>query len=166
MPGIDRLHSGVKFNRRLLRQVLLEERATLHGSGGITVKTTGNRHVLGGPQAARQMIQVHCRITESEEDGPNRWRYKYEEVHKSKPSFAGWATFGGFIGRGYNILEDGNSDSGIQGNGIDVDTLPDGFTIRPVPTGVIVLMSLVTVAENDAPEGQFQYSNAVDGECP
>lgn len=61
-----------------------------------------------------------------------------------------------------NTIESPNSDSGMQGDGVDADTLPNGFDLVPIGDGAVVQIS--------GPYGEdglwfFSVANLVDGEC-
>jgi hypothetical protein len=109
------------------------------------------------------------RITASLADGANRWRYSFVEVEKTVPGYGGWSQkSGGHIGavNARNSIEDMNSASGVQGNGVNVanlDTDRYTFTIRPCPSNCIVRMHEVRFGSTT--EYWFAYANGVDGSC-
>lgn len=110
-------------------------------------------------------------------EGPNRWDYQFAEVIKNGPGYDGWALrTNGRTGDAFNYIELPNSDSGVQGNGIDLETLPEGFEVKPaypsLPNGVVVDMEMVRwamVDGNNVVDSGLEYwfygYNPVDGEC-
>lgn len=108
--------------------------------------------------------EQHARIELSASLSPNRWIYGMRLVERN--SQAGWDDIAGAQQvYGYNTLETANSGSGIQGNGVDADKLPDGFGIVPIGVGAVVS---VTGPHQGGPFGtyyQFEQCNLVDGEC-
>lgn len=102
---------------------------------------------------------------------PNRWTYAWNEAIKSSAGIDGWAvrpsgrsnlTHGPAMNR-YEVI---NSGVGVQGNGVNVDNLPQGFTIQPIPAGTPVRIELVRLADGSAYEAWFAEANGVDGVCP
>jgi len=102
----------------------------------------------------------------------NRWKYAWSEVYKSSAGYGGWSVVSG--GRSgttssdpsYNSIEDPNDNSGVEGNGVDVNNLDTSdytFAIQPVASGAIVRMT--PVAQGSNVEYWFAYENAVDGGC-
>lgn len=65
-----------------------------------------------------------------------------------------------------NTIEASNTDQGLQGNGVDADTLPDGFDIVPIGDGAVVKLS-GPYGANETDPGLYLFSvaNLVDGEC-
>lgn len=105
-------------------------------------------------------------ITEATADGDNRWSYEIDEVTKTDAGYGEWTTrVGGRSGTARNIYEDMNAATGIQGNGIDIANLPDGFEIKPAPVDLIVHVTRVVEATTGTLEYWFAHVNAVDGEC-
>ncbi len=88
----------------------------------------------------------------------NQWHYSWLQVAKISEGYGGWgAIAGGLEGdwdgdaRGYNYAEDMNAQTGVQGHGIDVDELPDGFDSVPCPVGQIVRMYPVSYSVEVSP---------------
>ena len=75
----------------------------------------------------------------------------------------------GYVGKAYNMLELGNSESGLQGNGVDVGDLPAGFQLGPIPNGPwphpIHLWS-IAVTGGRTIEMWLHYPNPIVGACP
>jgi hypothetical protein len=112
-----------------------------------------------------------ARIGAATPAGDNQWTYAFVEVEKTAAGYGGWTTLsGGRTGSARNTIEDMNSDTGVQGNGVDVANLDtDAFTfeIQPCPAGNVVWMRTVRFMVDDEPttEYWFDYENGVDGEC-
>lgn len=99
----------------------------------------------------------------------NWWVYQFEEVQHTGTGYdaeylgtSQW-THVGRVGIARNTCENDNAAEGLQGNGVDVDNLPEGFSIQPVPVGAIVI--LYQVGTGDAARYWFSYENGVDGAC-
>jgi hypothetical protein len=109
-----------------------------------------------------------AKITGNSSEGNNQWSYSFEQVVKTSEGYGGWAALDeGITGEAaYNMTEDINSASGVQGNGIDTSSDFWGdlnFEIQPCPTNTIVWMTAVLVGED--PEYWFSYTNGIDGNC-
>lgn len=117
-----------------------------------------------------QPVTFWGKITASSADGTNRWSYTFSEVEKTAAGYAGWAVRdGGWSGTARNTLENMNSGTGVQGNGVDVDGAdwPADFDIEACPTNAIVRIHRETfmASETATEEFWFQYANGVDGTC-
>ena len=97
----------------------------------------------------------------------NRWSYTWTEVELNitgtYSTKAGGRTNTSH-GVAYNRNESGNTGSGVEGNGVNVDNLPAGFTMQPIGTNAVVSMRLETNC-SDVLEPMFEVSNAIDGSC-
>ena len=77
---------------------------------------------------------------------PNRWQYNWTE---QTPGAAGlWVDkpsgcSSGSSGYGYNSMEANNSSAGIQGNGIDLASLPAGSALLPIRGNPVVFGELL-----------------------
>jgi hypothetical protein len=95
----------------------------------------------------------------------NIFLYTWTEQRRTT---AGWDDMTeGLTGKeALNSIEEMNSVTGEQGNGVDISLAdyPTGFSVKPAPVGVIVL---ITEDYNDdgAPVYSFSYENSVDGPC-
>jgi hypothetical protein len=119
------------------------------------------------PESA-SAVMFFALITGCESAGPNRWAYTFEQVRK--PDSLGYdgnwfPVDKGASGMAYNGTELPNSATGVQGNGVDVDNLPDGWELQPCPPGVVVRMWKSSISKALEPEYWFEYANAVDGSC-
>lgn len=125
---------------------------------------TGKRLIIAaGAGAGGAMIWVKITGATLISGAANRWEYTWVE---QVPGSAGaWSDKEGGLTSadseipGYNSVEANNSASGVQGNGIDVDTLSAGFSIQPIRGNPVVKGTFIN--------GQLIFSqvNAVDGEC-
>jgi len=112
------------------------------------------------------------RITGSTSIGDNRWSYSWEAVVGNEEA-TDPGTFKAVpepqTGTAYNGLEAGNTVSGVQGCGINVDNLPSGWAIQPIGPGAVVSLRWVTDCSDPPadPGGwwQFEASNNADGVC-
>ena len=115
-----------------------------------------------------------ARIYGSADQSGHIWHYGFDEV-----TFDGtdWTIVpGGRYGdsidpntHAINTAEAGNAPTGVQGNGVNVDTLDPGLSIQPVPDNVVVWMRYTPV-EGGTPgippiRATFCYPNGVDGTC-
>ena len=117
-----------------------------------------------------------ARITGNDRDGDDYgWIYASVEVYKSDTDRGKWTAVDG--GRtsttaddnnpaAYNTLEDMNGPSGLTGCGVNIDELPDGFDMAPVPTGAIVRMWIVYCGDDASTvEYHFTAVNQITGGC-
>jgi len=119
-----------------------------------------------GVSAERTMRAV---LTSAEEFAPNRWRYSWMEA-RWQGAAAGWApVLGAYThtdwGYAYIGFENANRATGVQGSGIDEDTLPDGFDHQPLGPGAAPLLHGPVYAADGTPAWIFDGVNNVDGEC-
>lgn len=116
-------------------------------------------------------VRVLARITGSTMLGDNRWAYTWEECRLA-PSGAFEAVSGGLgsasSGEAINLTEASNTDTGVQGNGVDRANLPETFTMMPAPAGIVVELTgpWPRASLPLAPWWIFAYENADDGACP
>lgn len=65
-----------------------------------------------------------------------------------------------------NTIEAGNTDQGVQGNGVNATTIPQGFAIVPAGAGAVVqLTGPYGATDTDPGFYMFSVANLVDGEC-
>lgn len=101
-------------------------------------------------------------------DRPNVWQYSFVEqslgrLNQWSDKIGGYSTSRyGFYA--YNSVEANNSDSGVQGNSINVSTLPAPFSISPI-IGNPVLKAQIIPNCSGMPEFIVSYENAVVGDC-
>ena len=99
----------------------------------------------------------------------NQWTYAFTEVTKTVAGYREWITKpGGITGNtSYNSIEDINSATGVQGNGVDLDELAAvsaSMELRPCPADTIVRMYGIILASGVI-EHWFSYENGVGGIC-
>ncbi|MBL0922441.1 MAG: hypothetical protein IBJ10_09985, partial [Phycisphaerales bacterium] len=97
----------------------------------------------------------------------NRWLYEWQEVNlrDDRSAVVGSAPRGSAaLGPALNLMEAGNSASGVQGNGVDVSGLPAGMTLRPIGGAAVVALEGPLGAPGDE-YWVFAAVNAIDGEC-
>lgn len=96
--------------------------------------------------------------------GVNRWQYPFTEAQYRQQGQ--WEQrVGGRSGVAFNTLEAPNSDSGVQGNGVDVANLPEGVNLVPIGAGSVVWMRRVVNCQTASDEYVFAAVNQVDGAC-
>ena len=116
-------------------------------------------------------VRILARLTGATMLSDNRWSYTWEECRLA-PSGAFEAVPGGLTsassGEAINSVEASNTDTGVQGNGVDLEYLPLTFALQPAPAGVVVELSgpWPRVSLPLAPWWIFAFENAVDGACP
>lgn len=133
----------------------------------VSIKTTGR-----DPRHVRNFRALILNSTPST-SGPNRWDYQFAETIKTQSGYDGWTLrTNGRTGDAMNKFEVPNSGSGTQGNGINVDTLPGGFSIQPIASGIVVTIDIERWFNVDGGvviESGFEYwfsaMNSVDGVC-
>ena len=136
----------------------------------------------GGPTRKHALI-----TTWQASQAGNRWFYGWEDA-EYLASLTNWACnpkAGGETGSAdpadgtyaINRREGRNSGAGVEGNSINMDTLPAGISFQPVGGGtagvvahkVPVIMTLdpiiAQLSQNVDMRWQFDYENAVDGTC-
>jgi len=124
--------------------------------------------LLGAPRCEEGFW---ARVTGHAGAGENRWSYDFEGVVKSIGGYGGWTadpSLPSGTGSAYNTVEDMNSGSGTQGNGVDLanlDTPEYTFQVQPCPAGVVVWMRPVRFGSPETVEYWFTYENGVDGGC-
>ena len=142
----------------------------IRGDGNSLVSRSGSQvNIASAVQPVPMFPVFYARVVSSESLGGNRWRYQIEQVIKSDAGYAATSPYPNrpIAGSAYNMLEMGNSESGTQGNGIDVDDLPQGFSLGPIPTGdwphPVYIWQL---ADGSGFEYWMHYPNPVVGSCP
>lgn len=95
---------------------------------------------------------------------PNRWSYSFVEViYKKLGEYEVLA--GGRSGVAYNRIETNNTSSGVQGNGVNVSTLPAGKEIVPLGVGAVTKIDTKVNCDTGEVEYEFGETNAVGEEC-
>lgn len=101
------------------------------------------------------------RIIGSTATGPNRYDYTIELVAWDDPSSEWVVIPDSSVGAAINTIEASNTGDGIEGNGVNADTMPAGFTTA-VPVGLGAVVKLTRVVED---LWAFSVANLVDGQC-
>lgn len=118
--------------------------------------------VLDGPAGGGSALRF-ARVSSSVSAGTNKWTYTGVPVEQTVAGYGGWTdVVGGASFDFRNLIEDGNTGTGVEGHGVDVGgaSYPADFDPQPIPDGTIVQVFLSTLGEYWA-----QYENADDGEC-
>jgi hypothetical protein len=117
----------------------------------------------GGPGGG-SATQRFARIAAATPLGSNTWQYAAVRQIKTGASYGGWTDDGPTFDL-RNTMEENNTGSGIEGNGVNVGTLPAGFSLRPLAIDTVVPYWTVTVNFTGETEYWCSVVNAVDGEC-
>ena len=141
----------------------------------------GNQVVIGFSVPPRQRTSLWMKITGYQviAGATNRWKYTWIE---QRAAVGGrWEDVPGGLsnntehvgGFAYNSIEANNAAAGVQGNSVNISTLPSGFTIQPVSGNPVVRAWRETECPevgSEEPGGKsswhFSYENAVIGACP
>lgn len=144
-------------------------RSALNITGRSVIVDSSGTYIAGErPKVERK--KWDGRVMAKTEVGPNQWTYTVREQRKATPGYGGWADKDEKNPRNvecFNRPEDQNSESGVQGTGIDVGNLTGDFAHQPVPVDSIV--EVTEVRWTDESGAQVEYwidrMNGVDGEC-
>lgn len=116
--------------------------------------------------------RFYARITNATDLPGNRWAYQWVQVVPVATGFgAGTAVAvpGGYSnathGTAYNLAESHNDGSGLEGNGFNINNLPEGWSVMPIPVGAVVFIEFC-IATAGGKAVFFRRDNAVDGVCP
>lgn len=136
------------------------------GEGGETLRTPFGTAVIPEETVAPPFY-INARITGSTRDGSNwRWTYDFVESEKTSTGYDGWEDVtDGITGTAYNRAEAINGTAGLMGNGVNIDTLPDGFEMQPIPDDTPVRLEAIIVNGETELEWWFSMPNGIDGEC-
>ena len=144
----------------------------IRGDGRALVSRSGSQVMVHTPQQPYPTFPVFFgRVVSSSQVAPNQWTYQVEQITKGDAGYAATEPYpgGGYTGTAYNMLELGNTASGLQGNGVNTEDLPEGFSLGPIPSGQWphpVFLWAIAVAGGRTLEMWFSYSNPIVGECP
>lgn len=141
----------------------------MYGDNGIVVSQSskGIKVAYLPPSPRIASDGFWAKIGTNAADGTNAWKYAFKEQTKATAGYGGWADLSGGrtgttgTGPARNTIEDMNDGSGVQGNGVSVANLTGGCAIKPCPSGAIVWMRFVPVADGTV-EPWFEYENGVD----
>lgn len=135
---------------------------------GRRVIVDGSGTFTAGERPPRQVKTWPGRVIAIAELAPNQWVYDVNEVFKKSPGYGGWDIKpNGRQIQVFNKPEDQNSESGVQGTGIEVDNLPGDFAHQPVPVGSIVDVTEVRLTDGSGTTTEYWMDrmNGVDGRC-
>ena len=164
--GTEHLRPGASITGSKLKRIIDESNLAPVSGPGISI---GGAHVgettISADQpytpAAKSEFQP-MRIESSELETANRWRYLATPTMLDDGG--SWVPQPGALQVVlWNLAELRNGTNGVQGNGINVDNLPQGFGLVPVPDGEIVEARAYTSVGNNV--WWFREPNGVDGEC-
>lgn len=141
----------------------------IRGGSGSLVRQSGNRVNIVQAQALSAAPAFIGRVIDAASVGPNKWEYAIEQIAKLGDKY-GTITTGEWMRRvkAWNFMEFANTESGVQGNGVDVDQLPEGFSIGPVPIGdwPRPVYFWRGAGADGLLEYWLDYPNPIVGECP
>lgn len=168
----DIVSTGHRFLRTVDGEALLQSCA----QGIVPLLTvpagTGTQGVIASLTPDGRPLRLRAKITLATEisGANNRWAYDWQEVTWSGNAPVPSNTSGGRVsttaGLAYNTIEGLNDASGIQGNGIDLATLPSGFENVPLGVGAgVELLGPFPGTTAGVKFWLFQAVNTVDGEC-
>lgn len=124
------------------------------------------RAIVALSQSTPPTATRYGRVLSSSRDLDNyRWDYSLELVELDEAG--DWQPIPDLDPvEGRNTLEASNTDTGVQGNGVNADTIPQGFDIVPIGDGAVVeLRGPYGVTQDDAGFYLFTVANLVDGVC-
>lgn len=99
-------------------------------------------------------------------DPPIRYNYTGRVARKTGAANTGWADRDAEDVTLYHTLEYLNNGSGVEGHGVNIDTLPAGFAIKPIPVGTPVFAEPVVVEGSpNTLEWWITAVSPIDGEC-
>jgi len=175
MGKFDKLHNWTKgdpLRAEWLRAMVDAIPRIIRGGRDINIRRAGTRVVIENVQRqfAEELIFVKVDTAAATSvldtnDNPVQWTYEVTEYAKSGAGYGQWSEMeGGFSGNAFNIIEDQNDGTGVQGHGINHDEISAGFNMSPVPVGTILIATVLTNPD-DGSECWFSYVNNVDGAC-
>jgi hypothetical protein len=138
--------------------------------GGVVRGSVGNAKaslsVARGTAAGR--VFFDARIDESNSFAANQWTYEFTEMVPTG-GYGGWEVKEGgrtsaTLGEAYNRREEGNSASGEQGNGVVLPGSGVIILLKPIKTGLVVLMELRTLPDGTK-ECWFDSANGIEVIC-
>lgn len=148
-----------------------ESNPQLRGKGRATSgqkDLASSGHRPAGLAKIREQTTILAVITGSATIAPQRFEYDWEEARFDISSGTWVSDSAGRTstthGKALNLAEANNSSSGIQGNGVDLTTLTNGFSLQPVRGEPVVELRGPFDADGTA-RWWFSSTNAIDGEC-
>ena len=151
---------------------LAESVPQIRGDGRSLVSRSGSQVMVRTPQQPYPTFPIFFGSVESSEQiSANIWEYQVRQVTKADFGYSPTEPYpgGGYVGKAYNMLELGNTEAGVQGNGVNVNELPAGFRLGPIPNGPwphpVHLWSIAVIGGRTI-EMWLHYSNPIIGACP
>lgn len=155
---------------------LSESLPAIEAGNGVSMTRSGSRFVVSSENTEVQPMRQYWGViydwySRGESRFPNQWVYQISEIIRipdADPEEAPTKFEDRVDGRvllAYNTIEFGNTGEGIEGNGVNVDTLPEGFKIMPIGIGAVVLVHFVRNSDGSDYTSWFSAVNVVDGEC-
>ena len=139
--------------------------------------TIGNRSVsdqqiiaggVGGGLCVFKIDSAAAQTASNDTNGnATQWIYQVTEQIKNGTGYGSWtAKTDGYTGNGYNFLEDGNTGTGRQQNGVDHDSAdyPAGFSMQALQTNSMHPGIIIQV-DDDTREAWLMPYNGEDGTC-
>jgi len=174
MSESEDIKPGLEIGWEKLRDIGIGDRPVVIGGPGINVAGDPKRITVSSisPDGLGDYT-IDALIVGNQPIGPNKWSYTWAEtLLKTYPADpAEWiekdpGNSSTTLGVALNRYEIPNSDTGIQGNGVDVGNLVGTFALRPVATGIVVKIEFVTFSDGSGIQPWFSEPNGVDGQCP
>lgn len=163
-----------------------ESAALSGGRGGAEPETTNARRgrersaaieVVDSPSEladssaprGEQFGMIFARITSAtkpDADVP-RWEYDWEQVTVNEDAdLTASGLTSATAGKAYNLRESDNAASGVQGNGVSMDTLPNGFDFKSLEGAVVPLWGPLRFNSGTPKQIWLTVASyAVDGSC-
>lgn len=161
------IQRGKSLTGKALKDAFDKALAPIKTGPGMLAADQANRVIDSNAPKDRSRAKFFVRITGHTMLSANRWQYDWEEVMLFGTAFI--TKSGGrnsvTYDKAYNLLEVGNSATGVQGNGVVVENLPQGFAIVAIGTGAIVEITQVTYFSGGQWGYWFSVPNSVDGTC-
>jgi len=169
MATSEDIRKGAEIGWRLLRDIGLGDRPRVVGGPGVGVVNLGGQVAMKNTASdARRRVVIDAQIILAIPFSPNKWTYIWGEAGLTANST--WfikdpARNSSTHGVARNRYEIPNSDTGVQGNGVNVDNLVGTFALQPIAAGIVVRLELVPLADQSTIEAWISEPNGVDGQC-
>ena len=177
LDGIPEKRPGDKLPAAQFNALVRAVRVALNLTGPHVIIDSSGIHITS-PQPKVQRKKWDGRIIDWVEFGPNQWIYIVVEQRKDTPGYGGWVDKSDTKPREvacFNRPENDNSETGVQGTGIDVANLTGNFVHQPIPIWSIVEVTEIRLPAKAGEHGQkgtpasieywIDVMNGVDGAC-
>lgn len=106
-------------------------------------------------------------VTGSSQNGSNkRYVYSMRRQEKTATAYDGWTDVDPVEDiSAFNDQEEGNSSTGLFGNGVNSTNITGGLAFKPAPTGKGVHRVYAVTLTDGTVEYWFSHANAIDGSC-